>query len=146
MSDVAQCQWELLSGGLFVFYGSQGHFSDDVYQRWYRDVTESGALLYLRGTARGFRISGAQRNHGRSFFLNNRIPFVTITDDPIVRGFTTAARWFGVDVSVYTWVNLPQATARLGLDDVEGHRAQTALLRLRAAVDCRLHAANSSAR
>lgn len=146
MSPGAHCSWEVLAGGLFVFYGGQGYFTDDVYQRWYRDLTQSGVKRYLGGTAKGFRLTGQQRTHGRSFFLDNRIPFATVTDDPIVQGFATAGRWFGVDVSAYTWANLGQATARLGLDRVEAERAQAALLRLQAAVNCKLQASTWSAR
>lgn len=137
MSRGAHCRWEVLSGGLFVFYGGPGHFTEDIYQRWYRDLTQSGVKRYLGGTAKGFRITGQQRNHGRSFFLDNRVIFATVTDDPIVRGFATAARWFGVDVWAYTWANLSQATAHLGLDRVEAERAEATLLRLQAAVNCK---------
>ena len=137
MKAAACCKWEVLPGGLFVFYGGKGEFTDDTYERWYGDLVRSGAKRYLGGTANGFAISGAQRKRGRDFFLQESVAFATVTDDPLVRGFVTAAAWFGINIAAYGWGHLGAATAHLQLDHNSAERAQATLLRLRAAVECR---------
>lgn len=138
MKEVARTQWEVLPEGLFVFYGGPGTFAEGDYRRWYQDLTTRGIKKYLGGTAKGFTISGEQRRHGRDFFKDHRICFVTITDDPIVRGFVTTGSWFGLDIAAFGWSNLDAAMLRLGLDASAGERAQNTLLRLRAAVTCKM--------
>jgi hypothetical protein len=137
MSRRAWTQWEVLPGGLFVFYGGPGRFDDETYDRWYQALGSSGVRRYLGATANGFQITGAQRHHGRSFFLDNNVCFATVTDDPLVRGFVTAAKWFGINIAAFSWQQLDDATASLGLDLGAAERAKTTLLRLRAAVDSR---------
>jgi hypothetical protein len=125
-------------GDLFVFYGGAGRFDEETYDRWHQALTTSGVKRYLGGTAKGFQITGAQRNHGRSFFLDNDVTFATVTDDPLVRGFVTAAKWFGIEIAAFDWKNLDAATASLGLDAPTAERAKSTLLRLRTAVECKL--------
>lgn len=135
MSRVACVQWEVLPGGLFVVYGGAGRFGDETYERWYEALTTSGVRRYLVGAAKGFQVTGTQRNHGRSFFLDNGISCATVTDDPIVRGSVTAAQWFGIRIAAFDWTRLDEATASLGVELAAANRAQSTLLRLRAAVE-----------
>lgn len=55
-------------------------------------------------------------------------------NDPVVRGFSTAAQWFAVRIATFDWQHLDDATASLEPDPDAAERAQGALLRLRAAV------------
>lgn len=140
MRQEAYTRWEILDDALFVFYGGPGRFSDADYTRWHRSLTDHRITRYLGGTAKGFQLNGAQRSHGRRYFLDNQVPFVTVTDDPVVRGFVTTGAWFGLNIAAFSWMHLDSATERLGLRGQAAEHAQRTLLRLRTSVECRSEA------
>lgn len=80
MSRAACVQWEVLPGGLFVFYGGSGCLGDQTYERWYEALTTSGVRRYLAGAGKGFLVTGAQRCRARGFFLDNGVIGATVTD------------------------------------------------------------------
>lgn len=135
----AIAEWKVLSGGLCVFYGSGGDFDGPEFERWLSDLTTNKVRKYVGGTGAKFVLPSAVRDRGRGFFLDNKVPFATVTDDRIVRGFVTAGSWFGMNIAAFSWAHAPGAMKWLGLDGAQAEEAARTLDALRASVEAKLH-------
>lgn len=126
--------WKIV-GNVFVFYGSAGDFSALDFERWWNEVRAPVVRLCLGGAARGFRVSSSIRRHGRPLLASKNMPFATITNDRVVRGFATAGAWFGLPKAAFAWDALPRATAWLKLDAERSQEVIETLLALRESVE-----------
>jgi hypothetical protein len=134
----AIAEWKVIRNTVFVFYGSGGDFSQEDYDRWIEDLTRSQYVKYIGGTGAKFLLNGSIRKGGREFFVKNKVPFATVTDDKIVRGFVTAASWFGMNIAAFAWSDSRGAMKWLGVDNAIAHEALAALQDLRISVEEKL--------
>lgn len=135
MSTDALAEWRMLSGGLCVFYGSGGDFHGEPFERWLTDLEANQVKLYVGGTGAKFNLPGSVRARGRGFFLANQVPFATVTDDRIVRGFVTAGSWFGMKIAAFSWANAMEAMTWLKLDRDRAGEARRVLDELKDSVE-----------
>jgi hypothetical protein len=135
--QAAVAEWRVV-GPVFVFFGDGGEFAEDDFTRWLADLDKSGCTKYVGGTGASFALSSKTRNLGTQFFSARRIPFLTVTDSLLVRGFVTAAQWVGLDVAAHSWADLEGGLEWLKLDGKLATEVTAALLWLRGRVELRL--------
>ncbi len=121
-----------------MFYGDGGEFRGDLFDRWETALEGGECQKYIGGTGATFSLSGDVRSRGRRVFLQRRIPFATVTDDRIVRGFVTTGSWFGMKIAAFSWAEVPQAAAWLELTDDQCREVCATLAELRLSVDGQL--------
>ncbi len=126
---IAQTRWTIV-GTTFVFYGDGGAFGDEDFKRWLHDLQTQSFDRYVGGTGPDFLLSSVQRNSPRAVFEERGIPFATITDSRLVRGFVTAGSWFGMNIAAFAWSALPKAWQWLDLDVNDAHDVERTLHRL----------------
>jgi hypothetical protein len=125
----------VVNGSVFVFYGDGGEFRGELVDRWLREVKASGVRKYIGATGLTFELSGDTRKRCNSLLKAQQIGFVTITDSALVRGFTTAASWFGVNIAAFAWDDLNDAMSWLELDPQTALDAMSAVKTNKYSVD-----------
>ena len=138
MEEMAKAEWRVV-GEVFVFYGAGGTFTGEAFESYFSDLEQSGCKKYIGATGQGFFLTSADRARGKPFFDENEIPFATITDDRVVRGYVTAASWFGMNVKAFSWAKRAESTRWLELDRHTARQCLDALLDLRFKVESSLH-------
>lgn len=133
----AVADWKVLDGGLCVFYGNGGEFTASMFERWYGDIC-GGVTKYVGGTGSDFSIPSAVRDRGRPVFLERRIPFATVTDNYLVRGFVTTGAWFGLRIAAFSWADAAGAMSWLDLSPSVAEKALATLFELRLSVNGKL--------
>jgi hypothetical protein len=133
-------EWSVVNGSVFVFYGDGGEFRGEPVDRWLRELEASGVRKYIGATGLSFELSGDTRKRCNALLKAQQIAFVTITDSALVRGFTTAASWFGVNIAAFAWANLNEAMTWLQLDPQTALAAMSAVKTNKYSVDQKLAA------
>jgi hypothetical protein len=131
-------EWSVVNDSVFVFYGDGGEFRGEQVDRWLRELPASGVRKYIGATGLGFQLSGDTRKRCNAVLKAQQIKFVTITDSALVRGFATAASWFGITIAVYPWHDLNEAMSWLELDPKTALDAMSAVKTNKFTVDQRL--------
>jgi hypothetical protein len=83
-------------------------------------------------------LSSDVRVRGRPVFLERRIPFATVSDNYLVRGFVTTGAWFGLNIAAFSWADARRAMTWLELPPPAAEQALATLLELRLAANGRL--------
>jgi len=133
-------EWTVVNRSVFVFYGDGGEFRGEPIERWLRDVPASGVKKYIGATGLGFQLTGDTRKRCNDVLKAQQIKFVTITDSALVRGFATAASWFGIHIAAFSWHDLSEAMSWLELDAKTALDAMSAVKTHKFSVDQRLAA------
>ena len=133
-------EWTVVNDLVFVFYGDGGEFRGESVERWLREVPASGVRKYIGATGLGFQLTGDTRKRCNDVLKAQQIKFVTITDSALVRGFATAASWFGINIAAFSWHDLNDAMSWLDLDDKTALDAMSAVKTNKFSVDQRLAA------
>lgn len=134
MRSPAVVDWRLV-GDIFVFYGAGGELGGERFAQWLAAVKDSGCTHYVGGTGADFYLDSQVRQDGRGIFKERGIPFATVTDDRLVRGFVTAGAWFGMKIAAFSWNRVNEVPAWLRLNDDDGRNVVETLLDLRAKVE-----------
>jgi len=76
-----------------------------------------------------------ERDRTGRIFKQSGVPFAVLTDNVLVRGFTTALGWFGIRTIAYPWDKTEQAFAWLGHPPAACERLARTMRDLRRSVD-----------
>lgn len=66
------------------------------------------------------------------------VEWTVVSESVFVRGFTTAASWFGIDIAAFAWDDLSDAMSWLKLDPQTALAAMSAVKTHKFAVDQKL--------
>ncbi|MET0387021.1 MAG: hypothetical protein ABW321_13730 [Polyangiales bacterium] len=140
MAVEALTEWTIVADEVFVFYGDGGEFRGEQVERWLQELPASGVRKYIGATGLSFQMTGDVRKRCNAVLKTQQIKFATITDSALVRGFTTAASWFGIDIAAFAWKDLEPATRWLKLENAVAQEALACVHRHRSAVSQKLAA------
>jgi hypothetical protein len=131
-------EWSVVNDSVFVFYGDGGEFRGEALERWLRELPASGVRKFIGATGLDFQLSGDTRKRCNVVLKGQQIRFVAITDSALVRGFATAASWFGITIGAFPWHDLNDAMSWLELDPKTALDVMSAVKTNKFTVDQRL--------
>jgi hypothetical protein len=101
---------------IVVAHGA-GPMTGATWARFMGEMRKKPISLYLAGCVGIPEPTSVQRNEIFAVLEEWHVKSVVITDERIVRGIVTAARWAGVNVDALAWGDLPVAVKQLGVTD-----------------------------
>ncbi|HEX2573814.1 MAG TPA: hypothetical protein VH877_29970 [Polyangia bacterium] len=129
----ASVDWVILED-VALICSSQG---DVPHDRWLELMNEMRAHRVSRciGAALGqVHLTSIQRKQASEIADQLQLMSAVVTDEKIVRAYTTALSWVGVQIKSFAWADLDEAVRYLKLSPATAERAEQEMRELRARV------------
>ena len=118
-------------GPIMISCATAGPIDDAEWRAFAKDLSTKNLRGYLSSVVGSVEVSSVQRKLVVDMLKEKNIPTVVITDAALVRGFITAANWFGAPVKGFSWSEVDKAIASFGQSKSLEERVREALKSLR---------------
>lgn len=121
-------QWSLV-GNVLLSRSQPGTMPDaswTPYVQAIHDHQPRYCLMLCSGTV---EVDAAQRRRFTQAIIGVTVSAVVLTDDRVTRGWAMSVAWFGADVEVHSWRDLPQVVDALRVDGPTRSRLHDEALR-----------------
>jgi hypothetical protein len=122
-------------GDILINFSAGGGLSPAEFAEWLERLREPGVKNFLSCAVGPVGMSSVQRRQAGDFAKERGIRTAVVTDDRIGRGIVTAVSWLGADIRAFSWADMEDAAAFLGVHSPD-ERAKVASLARALRRDC----------
>ena len=94
---------------MLISLTTSGMIPDDQWKGWLKDLQTRPVRKCIGATFGATEITSLMRKEATETTRRRDIKVAVVTDESLVRGIVTAARWIGAPINSFSWVNAKDA-------------------------------------